>query len=578
MTDPTAGPQLVNGTVTFHGVPLQSYNFPYAYLDPGLAKAFFVSQLVYTATLGCFAWDILTTLGQDYRIVFKRSFRPITLAYLCARWGTFGFVLFSWIFQCLAISHCAQLQVTAEISLFFGASGTAALFYGRVTALNSTSRWLKYIFGSLLLFVTVASLMIPVGRASKHKQIDPTQACMIASVAAWGDVVYVATVINDTAVFITTAVLLVKMARAVHGSQRRELSDIEERFDLEKGATTPVSEGGFSSTRRLSLPIQRLRLPRMTSTVTRNLLRGGMQYYLVATLSNVVTLVVLTSHLPANFRGMWTIPSMALNAMMACRVFRDLALLLTRDQDQWEQQESIARWQQFSRRFAPAGLFSRLGNGSAREAEQTRTQLQVEDGNVVDDEGFSQRPVAGRGAHGSAYPSSLLDPGHDLSPLSSPNSKTELSHLDRSSSSSSSDGRDAEVTGEEREEQQPHRPSSSPSPAPTSMAATPPTSTAPPSVAAPIRKPPPAVTSTDASGLFLYDLGNTLASSATRPRPSPASETARRTATPDGSRSETTTTTTPRSKSRSRTGRAPEDGVVILRQKVVKDQQQQQQQ
>ncbi|PWN48635.1 hypothetical protein IE53DRAFT_389150 [Violaceomyces palustris] len=516
-------PQLLpNGTVVYRGEPLLSFNLPFAYLDDNTATAFFCSQLIYTATLGFYFWDVVTTLAEDYQIVFKKRFRVATLSYLCSRWGTFGFVFFSWIFQCVSIGHCAELQIAAETMIFFGASGTAALFYARVTALHHGDKKLRAFFQVLLCFVVASALAIPVGRASRPKEIFPTKFCSIEGVERWGDLLYIATVINDTAVFVATTALLIRMAARLQGATRQCVSNVQSHPDLEKcvtglsdhgseNKTTTVADSdlvydGQERPRRLSSSCSSscststwFRLPAMTSVVTREILRGGVQYYFVATISNVIALAILLSNLSPNFKGMWTIPSMAMNAAMTGRVFRSLALLLTKDQDIWERQALRRKRKSLLRRFGP-GTFTLSGLGGAGRIKKWFSPGAATRGSTT---GRTDEKVGGRttASIGTSSPPMVRWNASTVEKETRLEEEMAVFEVSRKPIP-------AMVETETRILEPRSVARSDTSAGPPSCCST--TSTTSSGIPPNLRRLPPAIVSNQASGLILYDLGNTL--------------------------------------------------------------------
>ncbi|KAK0504538.1 hypothetical protein EDD18DRAFT_1125299, partial [Armillaria luteobubalina] len=193
---------------------------------------------------------------------------------------------------------------------------TSLLFFLRVTAVWHKNRYVFSFFTVLWLGVIAGAITVPVGIRGAH--IGTTQQCINIRVPKYDQLSVIMPLIFDSCTFvaITCHILLYSCVEET----------IRGRLRAFFGRGVPV--------------------------ISRNLLLGGQQYYLyaldffvvlrpshlrymysVAVCGNIVCLIfIVVPGLPPAYRGMLTIPILAINNAVACIVFRRIKFgLMTPD-------------------------------------------------------------------------------------------------------------------------------------------------------------------------------------------------------------------------------------------------------
>lgn len=279
------------------GNEIQNPLTPLAFLDPKLASQFEVSRYLYAATLGGYLWDVAINLGNDYQLLFKHRIRYPTVIYYMSRVFTLAYILTSFVFQAASVPNCSALQLALGICNVLTQTCTSFLFFLRVTAVWHRNQYVFFFFTILWFGVIAGAITVPVGIRGAH--IGPTQQCINTRVPNYAQLSAIMPLIFDSCTFaaITYRILL--------------YTSIEE-----------TARGRLRAFLGRDVPI-----------VSRNLLLGGQHYYLVAVCGNIVILVLVrVPGVPAVYRGMCTIPILAVINAMACIVFRKIKFgLITPD-------------------------------------------------------------------------------------------------------------------------------------------------------------------------------------------------------------------------------------------------------
>lgn len=283
-------------TLTYDGVPIVSGNLPYMYLPPQVAKDLHTSALIYAIAFGAYAWDFLSFLLEDIRLLrdLKQSRRALgVVAYLVARIGALGYVVLAFIFAGAPLADsCNSLLKAAGAFWVLGATGTAALFSIRAVAVFGRHPVAIIWFGLSVAAVFATSIIVPTGITALS--VAGTGYCVNAKVPSYLFGNQVAILINDLTVWISVS------WKVLYGAT---------------GERSPLSQAKKVSTRgSTALP-----------AVTRELIEGGSLYVLVATLLTVTSLVLLVNEsVDPVVHGFLTSLALGINAMMACRIYRDL--------------------------------------------------------------------------------------------------------------------------------------------------------------------------------------------------------------------------------------------------------------
>ncbi|KAK0237770.1 hypothetical protein EDD85DRAFT_831771 [Armillaria nabsnona] len=255
-----------------------------AELDPALTSEFKISLCLYAATLGGYLWDVAINLENDYQLLFKHRIRYPTVIYYMSRVTN--------------IPNCNVHQIASGICVVLSQTFTSLLFFLRVTAIWHNNQYVFFFFTFLWFGVIAGTITVPVGIRGAH--IGTTQQCINVRIPEYDQVAAIFPLIFDSCTFIA----------------------ITYRILLYTSINEETARGRLRAFFGRGVPI-----------VSRNLLLGGQQYYLVAVCGNVVWLIfILVPGLPSVYRAMCTVPVLAVINAMACIVFRKIKLgLITSD-------------------------------------------------------------------------------------------------------------------------------------------------------------------------------------------------------------------------------------------------------
>ncbi|PBK91720.1 hypothetical protein ARMGADRAFT_876994, partial [Armillaria gallica] len=256
-----------------------------------------VSLCLYAATLGGYLWDVAVNLENDYQLLFKHRIRYPAVIYYMSRVFTLAYIITSFAPRVADIPDCNAMYIALGICNVLTQTFTSLLFFLRVTAVWHKNRYVFFFFTILWLGVIAGAITVPVGIRGGH--IGTTQQCINIRVPKYDQLSVIMPLIFDSCTFvaITCHILL--------------YSCVEE-----------TARGRLRAFFGRGVPI-----------ISRNLLLGGQQYYLVAVCGNVICLIfIVVSGLPPAYRGMLTIPILAINNAVACILFRKIKFgLMTPD-------------------------------------------------------------------------------------------------------------------------------------------------------------------------------------------------------------------------------------------------------
>ncbi|KAG2134037.1 uncharacterized protein EDB93DRAFT_1107416 [Suillus bovinus] len=264
-----------------------------AFLAPESAMQLEVSRYLYWATVGAFLWDWTISLPDEIRIFRKTGIRLPVIAYVLSRFGTLAYIIIATVFQALPVhGSCQTILWIIGFSYPFAAPATAALFFFRVRAVYDRSIIVTLIFGTLWLGTLGAAIALPFTLKGDH--IGTTDYCIQTSVAPGASAVVIINACSDTLVFLFI-------------SWRLALNN----FTAESWGTRVRSFYKGDG------------LPRLSKT----LLQSGQAYYLATVGLNVATMImILVPTAPPVYHAFLSLPNIALENSMACRVFRSIHL------------------------------------------------------------------------------------------------------------------------------------------------------------------------------------------------------------------------------------------------------------
>ncbi|PBK90090.1 hypothetical protein ARMGADRAFT_934733 [Armillaria gallica] len=267
-------------------------------ITPALMSQSKISLCLYAATLGGYLWDIAINLENDYQLLFKHRIRYPTLIYYMSRVFTLGYILTGFATGVTDIPNCKAHQITSGICIVLSLIFTSLLFFLRVTAIWHNNQYVFFFFTFLWFGVIAGTITVLVGVRGAH--IVTTQQCINVRVPEYHQVAVILSLIFDSCTFIA----------------------ITYRILLYTSINEETARGRLRAFFGRGVPI-----------VSRNLLLGGQQYYLVAVCGQIVCLIlILVPGLPPVYRGMCAVPVVAVTNAMACIVFRKIKLgLITSD-------------------------------------------------------------------------------------------------------------------------------------------------------------------------------------------------------------------------------------------------------
>ncbi|KAF9231805.1 hypothetical protein BU15DRAFT_55708 [Melanogaster broomeanus] len=259
------------------------------YLDPAVANEYEVSRNVRLATLGALTWDILSSLPEDWKIARTSKPTPVLFAYFLASENCSSYLLLS-----LAgpVAQCEVLALNIIVVWMIASAASSYLFLKRVHAvfLQDRNVWLFFTFLWLTGFGTsFLSLADPL---HEYYEFADTKHCISRRVEEYQSAAFIVPGLFDTLVFLAVTYKIL-MSHCV---------------------STPKTWRAFWCGEAL---------PRLSRAV----LQGGQQYYMITAGINVTRAVVtlLPSASPVLQRAL-TPPALAVTSVMACRVFRNLRL------------------------------------------------------------------------------------------------------------------------------------------------------------------------------------------------------------------------------------------------------------
>jgi len=265
---------------------------PLAWLPPSLASQFEVSRYLLVATCGMFAWDVLLNLKNDWNLLTRRRGIPFpTMVYFVSRFSTFAYIITGTVFTIGAVGNCQALQVAIGCCYAVGVPATSLLFFFRVKAIFNSNIYIVLFFGFLWLCTLAGSITVPFAIEGAH--IGLTNHCINTGVKPFSSTGVIIATVNDTLVFIFISYRLLAVTTYDDSWRGRFRSFF-------KGKGLPA----FSQ----------------------SLLQSGQEYYLITVGGNILTMgmILAPASLPPVFHAMFTVPNMAINNSMACRVYRDI--------------------------------------------------------------------------------------------------------------------------------------------------------------------------------------------------------------------------------------------------------------
>ncbi|KZP29162.1 hypothetical protein FIBSPDRAFT_947163 [Athelia psychrophila] len=255
------------------------------------SRAFEAIASVSVAHFTAFSYDWLLSISEEHKVVSRAGPTwPITI-YLLSRIATAVHLLMTVLFLFAPTGHCSPLTTFLAVCAVTRVLSTSFLFLLRVRAVYQRSTSVTALFS--ILWLTTAALNIFTNASMRAAPLNDTQYCTYFQIQH-STYPSNSSFVFDTSVFIAISYRLAADAATEKGWRTRLQSIV-------------TGKGLFS--------------------VSRALMISGQLYYLATILYFWVNIAVMVSPLvPANYHSVLTASYITFTNIMACRVFRGVAL------------------------------------------------------------------------------------------------------------------------------------------------------------------------------------------------------------------------------------------------------------
>lgn len=262
-----------------------------AWLPPEFAYQMSMATHICAGVTGVMVWDIVTSLGEDYQIFFKRKVGLTNVVYFISRIASMLFMVLTMILVTSPIGNCPSNQKIFLSFFSIAIASSNLLFFFRLRAIY-TGHKAVIIFGFILWVISAGgTVSTPVGVDGVH--IGTTNYCTETGQRLYVSVSGILPFIHDTFVFLAISY---KLAQNAHN---------------ESTLRTGLRAALFGE----YLP-----------AFSRSLLLDGQQYYLLTVLTNFIAILMVFVPVPIVYRVIWSFPNVMMMNVMACRVYRNTKL------------------------------------------------------------------------------------------------------------------------------------------------------------------------------------------------------------------------------------------------------------
>ncbi|KIJ69277.1 hypothetical protein HYDPIDRAFT_80012, partial [Hydnomerulius pinastri MD-312] len=240
-----------------------------------------------------FLWDMLSCIPSYLRLMQISRPTLVMLVYHLSRCLIARFLLVDKHCEITAgpIGDCHVSQIAIGACCFISVASSNFLFLARIQAVFHDNKLVRYFF--TLFWVTITGLLSMLFTGFHSGPIADTRHCINEGGDEYVAATMVVPLLFDSLVFLSISYKLMAMRRPTERT---------------------LSWRTMCSGRAL---------PRLS----RAILQGGQQYYLIKLCCNVLMAVLwLTPSVPRAFQTSFTSPAIGLTSSVACRVFRNLKL------------------------------------------------------------------------------------------------------------------------------------------------------------------------------------------------------------------------------------------------------------
>lgn len=272
--------------------PILNPNNYLSNLTPADAFEFEVARNLYVAVLGATIWDILIYIPDDIRILrTQRSIRAVSVCFVTSRLFALCYIFLSVFAKTAPLDNCNPMFIAIGCCSIFSILSSSFLFLRRVQAVWAGNQWVISISTVLWVLDWGSEVVVPTGVRAAH--IPNTRYCIDSRLKPYVLLGGIFPVVFDTFVFLAISYKIIIM----HST-----------LDVRISWNTLVSGKA---------------LPRLS----RAILKGGQQYYLINIGIYIIVLILLgLPSVPPVYQNMFAFPSVSLSASMACRVYRNIKL------------------------------------------------------------------------------------------------------------------------------------------------------------------------------------------------------------------------------------------------------------
>ncbi|KZP15560.1 hypothetical protein FIBSPDRAFT_1048068 [Athelia psychrophila] len=237
------------------------------------------------------AWDILICITEELQVAVVCGLSPSIVAYFASRTGTLLLSLLVLFIQHIPIAHCEAFWLFIMITSVIATSATSFLLLARVRAVYGKSKLVASFFGLFWLAAPAVTVLIAI---SGHSALSvESDRCSVVENAS-----YSAICLWIKAAFDTSVSMAITLRIISYSTDGRAPGSLNWHLLRGKG------------------------LPRIFG----DLLKGGQQFYFLTI--GVTLMGACTVFMPVDsiYRMGLTQPALAIESVMACRVFRNVVL------------------------------------------------------------------------------------------------------------------------------------------------------------------------------------------------------------------------------------------------------------
>jgi len=272
--------------------PILNPNTYLNYLQPSIAGQYELSRDIDLVTLGALLWDMLSSLPNDWTLIRTTKPYPVLFAYFSSRACALAVVLMSALEKTGPIQNCGVTALILWIFWVFATGSSPYLFLKRVHAVFLQDRLVCRAFTAFWVAGVGASTAVLPGLLHNYYQIAGTKHCINSKIKSYVSMAFIVPMLFDAFVFFAISYKILKFHRTKKSTNWKAFCCAEA-------------------------------LPHLSRAV----LQGGQQYYMITTGANVSrTISALLPNISPVSQLSPSVPALALTSAMACRVFRNLKL------------------------------------------------------------------------------------------------------------------------------------------------------------------------------------------------------------------------------------------------------------